>query len=121
MPVKKRGAELIIGIPDSPVCGIYALADSAGKRYIGSSQNIRQRVLSHKYHMNAFLRDGEDGFLNPAMKEAVKAGESFRCEVLAAFHCAMERSELREVERLFINKFGGYENTYNYSVILHKV
>lgn len=121
MPIRKAGTEPITGIPDCPVCGIYSLSDSSGKRYIGSSQDIRQRVLSHKYNMNAFLREGENGFLNPAMKEAIISGEVFRCEVLASFNCAMERSELREIERLFINKFGGYENTYNYSVILHKV
>lgn len=121
MPVDKRRPEVITEIPDTPICGIYALVDSAGKRYIGSSKNIRQRMLAHKTHMNVLLRDGADGFLNPGLREAVQAGEKFHCEILASFNCAMEQPELREIERLFINKFGGYENTYNHSVIRHKI
>ena len=112
---------MISNIPPAPVCGIYALIDDNGKRYIGSSKNIKQRVYSHKCHINSYLRDGADGFINPAIKDAVKRGLRFRCEVLAEFSCDMKAEELREIERIFIEKFGGVQSLYNYSVISHKI
>lgn len=111
----------IIDIPAAPVCGIYSLVDNNGKRYIGSSKNIKQRVLSHSFHMNNFAREGKDGFLNPSLEKAVADGLFFRCEVLAEFHCSMSKDELREIERIFINKFGGIQNTHNYQPINHKI
>ena len=112
---------MISNIPASSFGGIYSLVDDNGKRYIGSSKNIRQRVKSHKSHINTYLRDGVDGFVNPAIKKAVKQGLRFRCEVLAVFNCDMTETERREIERIYIAKFGGYEALYNYCVISHKI
>lgn len=112
---------MIDNAPSTPICGIYALIDNNGKRYIGSSKNIKNRVYFHNIHFKLFLRDGVDGYVNPAMKEALANGLRFRCEVLASFNCDMSSRELREVERVFIAKYGGIDALYNYSVIAHKV
>lgn len=112
---------MISDIPASSFGGIYSLVDDNGKRYIGSSKNIQQRVQSHKFHMNRYLRDGADGYLNPAIEKAVTLGLRFRCEVLAVFNCDMTATERREIERIYIAKFGGYEALYNHCVISHKI
>ena len=42
--------EFITNIPDYEGIGVYALVNNRnGKMYIGSSQNIRQRIIHHKY------------------------------------------------------------------------
>ena len=112
---------VIYNIPKEPVCGIYSLTDSTGKMYIGSSSDIRRRVREHRFHINSYLREGIDGVLNPKMKAAVANGERFRCDVLASFSCPMSNSEMREIERVFIHKFGDMASLYNCLPISHKV
>lgn len=112
---------IISDIPPVAFGGIYALIDNNGKMYIGSSKNIKQRVSSHQTHFKTYLRDGVDGFINPAMKEAMRNGLSFKCEVLAKFNCDLSSTERREIERIFISKFSKLKALYNYSVIIHKV
>lgn len=117
----KRKPPLIAGIPEAPVCGVYALIDDDGKRYIGSSKNIRRRMIQHNTYMNVCRRDGHSGFLNGDIEKAVNACHTFRCEVLASFACPMTPDELREIERVFIDKFGGCKATYNQLPINHKI
>lgn len=112
---------IISDVPTVAFGGIYSLIDENGKRYIGSSKNIKSRVSFHNTHFKNFLRDGADGFVNPAIKDALKNGSRFRCEVLASFNCELSSRELREIERVFIAKFGGYDALYNCSVISHKI
>lgn len=111
----------ISDIPESEFCGIYALVDTKGKPYIGSSKNIRRRVLQHNTYMNACLRTGHSGFLNQNIETALLNGECFSCKILATFSCNMSSNELREIERVFIGKFGGCGETYNVSPISHKI
>ena len=111
----------IDNIPTEQICGIYALIDNEGRQYIGSSKNIQQRVKQHRSTMSMTLNLGHSVSINPLMEQAVKEGKSFRCEVLAQFHCDMTRDELREIERIFIKKAGGIGVTYNQSVISHRV
>lgn len=111
----------IDNIPTGQISGIYALIDNEGKCYIGSSKNIQQRVKQHRSTMSMTLNLGHSVSINPLMEQAVKDGKTFRCEVLAQFNCEMTREELREIERIFIKKAGGIGNTYNQSVISHKI
>lgn len=112
---------IISNAPTTAFGGIYSLIDENGKRYIGSSKNIKKRVAFHSLHFKLFLRDGADGYVNPAMKDALKKGCRFRCEVLASFNCELSSKELREIERVFIVKYGGYDVLYNHSIIPHKI
>lgn len=105
--------ELISNIPDTSICGIYSLVDSKGKRYIGSSKNISQRLQQHRNSIRRCLSTGRDAFMNQSMQAAVLAGERFRCEILATFSCDMSTTELQQIERVFIKKFGGVDGTYN--------
>lgn len=117
----RRKPSIISNIPESDICGVYALEDSKGRVYIGSSKNIRSRCIQHKTYMNICKETGHSGFLNEKIERAVLGGEVFSCKVLGSFSCEMSSAELREVERLFIQKFGGIENTYNKLGIAHRV
>lgn len=110
----------IADIPLESFGGIYSLVDEKGKRYIGSSKDIRKRVQFHQTHINLFLRDGVDGYINPSIAEAITLGIKFRCEVLARFYCDLTDREKREIERVFIKKYGGIDSTYNVLPIVHK-
>lgn len=113
--------DLISNIPKAYICGIYALEDSKGKVYIGSSKDVRSRCLAHRSYMNVCKDTGHSGFLNEDIEKAVLSGERFSCKVLATFDCEMSSDELREIERIFIQKFGGLDNTYNKAKITHRV
>lgn len=117
---RTTGSNLITNIPTVKICGVYSLTDGDGGMYIGSSKDIQKRCRKHLTNINSYLREGINGFLNPKMKDAVLRGASFRCDVLAQFNCAMSPVELREVERLFIQKYKD-RVCYNCMNIIHKV
>ena len=50
-------ANSLVGIEVPPVCGVYQLTDTVtGKTYIGSSRNVRTRVIQHFCKMNTAAR-----------------------------------------------------------------
>ena len=111
----------IKNIPEYSGIGVYALVDENGKRYIGSSKNVQRRIKQHNTHMNVFFRDGHSGFLNPKIEQALSSGAVFSCEVLCEIHSDVSKYELEEIERIFLNKYGGYDECYNFIPIKHRV
>lgn len=114
---------IVSNIPDDQICGVYALVDDNGMRYIGSSKNIKQRLAYHNYHMKNVLisQDKQDWFINDKMQDAVRQGRRFTVEILAAFNCEMSTAELREIERVFIKKYSDISPLYNKAPIKHKI
>ena len=111
----------LLNIPDYNGVGVYALTDENNKRYIGSSKHVHDRVKQHKSCMITCLRQGHSCFLNSKIEEALKLGAVFSCEVLCEIHSDVSKHELEEIERIFLKKFGGFENSYNNKPIKHKV
>lgn len=119
--MKKQVRNPLLCIPDYNGAGVYALVDEYNKKYIGSSIHVRDRIKRHKSCMLSSLRDGHNCFLNPKIERALHLGAVFSCEVLCEVHSDVSRYELEEIERIFLDKFGGFDGTYNYKPIRHRV
>ncbi len=100
-------------IPNYSGTAIYALVDDQGKKYIGSSTDLKRRLLFHASHVKTLLRDGNDGFLCSKMQEAILAGRKFRVEVLEMLPSEISKEELNNKEYYWLEKEGGLEATYN--------
>lgn len=103
----------ILNIPETNFGGVYALVDQKGKKYIGSSKDIKKRIIFHDTHIKEYLQNGRDGYLNYKMQKAIDDGAVFRCEILATFLCEMSSKEMRAIERVFVEKYGGIKDLYN--------
>lgn len=117
----KNNIYQILDIPEYNGAAVYSLVDEEGKRYIGSTTHLRSRIKQHNTHMRIVIRDGHDGFLNQKIENAVLNGAKFRCEILAKIYGEITKHELEEIERIFIKRYGGIDNTYNFIPIKHKV
>src|ERR1035437_4313461 len=96
------GSKIILDgyIPKTAQSGIYSITHIArGKRYIGSSKNIYQRIKEHRL----VLRHG--GHCNPYLRKAwIRYGESaFKFEVIED---GILEENLIEKETEYIIKFG---------------
>ena len=93
-------------IPDYDGAGIYALVNIFnGKMYVGSSTNIRQRIIFH----DAQLRNG---YHNSHFKDALKEGARFTVIILEKFN-EPTRFELLKRERYYVGLFNSREDGYN--------
>lgn len=96
-------------IPAHKGPGVYKITDETnGKVYIGSSQNVYQRLLSHE----SLFRTGRQP---QKMQAAFDAGHSFSCDILAPFTMQNSRFELLGAECDFIEKYDSIRNGYNSS------
>ncbi len=119
--MKENNKSIIIDIPKYNGAAIYALVDQNNKRYVGSTNHLNRRIKTHRCFMNMVLTKGENGFVNPKLTTAIKNGSIFMCEVLAYIKTELSKNEAEEIERVFIQHFGGIENTYNVFPIKNKV
>ena len=90
---KERKERLIDNIPDYHGIGIYAIVNNCtGKMYIGSSVNVRKRLLTH----DSSFRTGR---CNKAFKEDIKKGHRFSAKVLKKIPYGTNRFQLFETEK----------------------
>ncbi len=114
---RKNIPVVVTEIPDYDSCGIYALVDEKGKRYVGSSIHVKTRIIFHKTHLSFVKRGWGSGHVNKKMADAVKQGVVLKAELLEK---VADESLLWKREQYYINKFGGLENTYNEVMIPRK-
>lgn len=96
----------IKNIPSYSGAGVYALVDTKGRKYIGSTINVHRRIQQHC----GALRYRK---AHKKLQEAFNRGETFTAEVL---HCLPETvtiGELRQLEHAEMMKLGGPKGTYN--------
>lgn len=77
-------------------CGVYIITNiENGKRYIGSSSNIRKRLYDHIYHLNNNIHD------NPHLQSSWKkhGEELFEYGIL----CYCDSKEIFELEQKYID------------------
>lgn len=103
----------MLDIPDYAGPGVYSIIDENGKRYIGSSKNIKKRIQEHNSSMIKAAKDTGIWAVNKEIDSAVKNGVSFRVEVLHKFEDGCTFYDLVDMERKYIDYFGGAKNTYN--------
>lgn len=118
---KAKGSSLIVNIPEYNGAAIYALVDDNGKRYIGSTLRLRDRISQHNSMMKTVRKNSPNGLVSYKIANAVLEGHTFRCEILAMINTNVSKHELEEIERIFLKHFGGIENTYNCIPIKHRV
>lgn len=86
-------------------CGVYRITNTEnGKRYYGSSSNLKSRIGQHKHHIR------KDMHANPGIREDAKiyGDEVWRFEVLC--YCAPE--DRKRIEGVIIDRNLG-SNCYN--------
>ncbi len=94
--------EFLINLPSYDGIGVYALINNqTGKMYIGSSQNIRQRILQHKSSPP------------PAMKEDIQQGNTFSVKILEKLAYGCNQFELFNRESYYIQKYDTLNKGYN--------
>lgn len=95
-----------VNIPTYKGIGVYALIDTQGRMYIGSTQNIYKRIQAHQSSLSR-------GTHTKALQKAFDAGEVFSCQVLETLPYGTTRYQLRERELYYIRKYGTEQNGYN--------
>lgn len=110
-----RKPHVLTSIPEYEGAAVYALTDSAGKSYIGSTNNLRLRLRSWETFMRLTLLDREGKCYNLpySLDRALRSGLSFRAEVIEALPADMPHSERCEHEKRAILARGGLAATYN--------
>ncbi len=94
--------EFIISIPQYEGIGIYALVNNqTGKMYIGSSQNIRQRIMQHRYSPPA------------AIKDDIQKGSTFSVKILEKLPYGCNQFDLFGRESYFIQQYDTLNSGYN--------
>jgi len=84
---------------------IYCLEFTDGKRYIGSTKDLKQRIKCHNYPTNSLKT-------NPELKAAILKGDY---EVVILEHCPDDynRKQLEAREQHYVNLWFDYGILYN--------
>ena len=99
---------IIISIPEYDGPGIYKIENlTNGKVYIGSSKNIKQRILSH----DSSFRN-RSVHCNYKFYEDIEKGHKFKAEVLEKCR-NMAFYELRDREEYYVKKYNSFKTGYN--------
>ncbi len=92
----------IINIPEYDGIGVYALINNqTGKMYIGSSQNIHQRIIQHKSSPPS------------GIKEDIQQGNMFSVRILEMLPYGCNQFELFNRESYYIQKYDTLNKGYN--------
>lgn len=95
-------SNFIINIPEYYGIGVYSLINNqTGKMYIGSSQNIHQRIIQHKSSPPS------------ALKEDIQHGNTFSVKILETLPYGCNQFELFNRESYYIQKYDTLNKGYN--------
>jgi predicted GIY-YIG superfamily endonuclease len=94
--------------------GIYSLTDENGKKYIGQSKHIQDRLHTHRQNLNRAAKNIEvHAIENEGLIEYAKNGGVLTAEILLKLPWNMAtKNNLRHFEGVFCRKYG-YKNIYN--------
>lgn len=95
---------------------IYSLVDDKGKRYIGKTIHLQNRLNTHRHELNKVYRTQSKDFTNEGQKlvNAALNGTVFRVEVLLFIPPeSVTENFLRLLECYYYSKYGGLDRTYN--------
>lgn len=99
--------EAIKNVPDYNGIGVYALIDDVdGKRYIGSSKNIRKRIRQHDYALRK-------GMASKKLSDAYSKGHTFTFELIEKIDYGHNAIYVCERELYYINLFDSVDNGLN--------
>lgn len=104
---------MIADIPEYNGPGVYALIDSNGKKYIGSSMMVADRIKRHNDFFKLCRNYGHTGYLNRKIETSIAAGIPFRAELIEACPVDISKKDLRQREGIALLRAGGLANTYN--------
>lgn len=94
--------KFITNIPDYEGIGVYALINNQnGKMYIGSSQNIRQRIMQHKSSPPS------------GVKEAIQQGDTFSVKILEKLPYGCNQFDIFNRESYYIQYYDALNKGYN--------
>lgn len=111
--MNKPSSYPLIPAPAYAGAAIYALIDETGKRYIGSTNNLKRRLRTHNQGIRDALNCGHSCFSSWWFVEAILAGHTFTVEVLAQLPDNTTRQQREELERFYLQESGGRSATYN--------
>lgn len=95
-------SKFITNIPEYDGIGVYALINNqTGKMYIGSSQNIRQRIIQHKSSQPS------------ALKEDIQQGNTFSVKILEMLPYGCNQFDMFNREAHFIQHYDTLNTGYN--------
>ena len=104
---------MIANIPDYNGPGVYALVDDFGKKYIGSSMRVADRIREHNKYFKLYRNHGHTSYLSSKIEFSISAGLSFSAEVVEVCPAGITREDLRQREGIALLRAGGLANTYN--------
>ena len=98
---------------------IYSLIDEDGKRYIGQAVDVQRRLHAHRMALNrAFRNPDAESDEGQALCDYARSGRTFTVEILKKFKWSEATYNiLCYWEAYFVEKFGGYKNTYNSQIV----
>lgn len=99
--------DIIINIPDYEGIGVYSLTNNEnGKIYIGSSINVKARILQHLYSFHSLN-------CNPKFIQDLHNNNTFSAQIIEKFSYGISEYELRNKEFFYIKKYDSLKNGYN--------
>lgn len=99
--------DIIINIPDYEGIGVYSLTNNEnGKIYIGSSINVKARILLHLYSFHSLN-------CNPKFIQDLHNNNTFSAQIVEKFSYGISEYELRNKEFFYIKKYDSLKNGYN--------
>lgn len=93
--------------------GVYALIDDEGKKYIGSSINVKKRVFAHEANFRRVLKRGNSPYCGNKLADAVLHGKRFSSVLIEPLERGGSFHDLLAMERKALESEGGCDNTYN--------
>ena len=106
-------------IDDYNGAAIYSLVDENGKRYRGQAIHLQQRLNTHRQELNkAYKRNTIEVVENVELANAARRGIKFKVDVLYKIPWYnATKNNLLYYENYYLEKYGGYKNTYNKAYI----
>lgn len=107
--------EIISEIPNYTGPGVYSLTDQNGKKYIGSSRNVKARIKKHLMNFNRIIAGDAKSSCNEGKKltEAVLSGMTFKAELIQKLPAMGTFYDLMNLEKTELERAGGCCFTYN--------
>ena len=94
--------KFIVNLPEYEGIGVYALVNNRNqKMYIGSSQNVRQRIIQHKSSPPS------------SVKEDIQRGDTFTVKILEMLPYGSNQFDMFSRETHFIQHYDTLNTGYN--------